>query len=216
VRIGVLAVQGDYEAHGRMLERLHVKPVWVRRRADLAGVDGVILPGGESTTMLKFLEEEGLESALSEFAAGGGAILGTCAGTILLAREVRHPEQHSMGLLDAEVSRNAYGRQIASEVRHELCSLKDAPMEMVFIRAPIIESVGPSVEVLASCGGKPVLVRQENILAATFHPELTADTTVHELFLRMASSAGREAPGVRQERLERHARAAAVRGKSGA
>lgn len=207
-KIGVLAVQGDFEAHGRMLERLHAKPVWVRRPADLSGVDGVILPGGESTTMLKFLEEEGLESALGEFAAGGGAIFGTCAGTILLAREVRNPPQRSMGLLDAEVSRNAYGRQIASEVRHELCSLKDAPMEMVFIRAPVIESVGPSVEVLASCGGKAVLVRQENILAATFHPELTADTTVHELFLRMATSAGREAPAVRQGRRERHARAA--------
>jgi pyridoxal 5'-phosphate synthase pdxT subunit len=186
-KIGVLAVQGDFEAHGRMLERLHGRPVWLRRPADLAGVDGVILPGGESTTMLKFLEEEGLESAIGEFAARGGPIFGTCAGTILLAREVRNPPQRSLGLLDAEVSRNAYGRQIASEVRSEVTCLKDEPMEMVFIRAPIIESVGPSVEVLASLGGKPVLVRQENILAATFHPELTADTTVHELFLRMAA-----------------------------
>jgi 5'-phosphate synthase pdxT subunit len=187
IKIGVLAVQGDFEAHGRMLECLHAEPLWVRRHDDLAGVDGAILPGGESTTMLKFLEEEDLESALVEFAARGGPIFGTCAGTILLAREVRNPPQRSLGLLDAEVSRNAYGRQIASEVRHEVTSLNDEAMEMVFIRAPIIESVGPSVEVLASLGGKPILVRQENILAATFHPELTADTTVHESFLRMAS-----------------------------
>ncbi len=165
----------------------------MRRPADLAGVAGVILPGGESTTMLKFLEEEGLESALVEFRGRGGAIFGTCAGTILLAREVRNPAQRSLGLLDAEVSRNAYGRQIASEVRHEVSSLKDEPMEMVFIRAPIIESVGAIGGGLASCGGKPVLVRQGNILAATFHPELTADTTVHELFLLMAKAAAVEA-----------------------
>jgi len=192
IKIGVLAVQGDYEAHGRMLERLRGEPVWVRRPADLMGVAGVILPGGESTTMLKFLEEEGLDSALIEFAGRGGAIFGTCAGTILLAREVRHPAQRSLGLLDAEVSRNAYGRQIASEVRHEVSTLKDDQLEMVFIRAPIIESVGPQVEVLASLGGKPVLVRQDNILAATFHPELTADTTVHQLFMRMAKRGAAE------------------------
>ena len=192
IKIGVLAVQGDYEAHGRMLERLRAEPVWVRRPTDLAGVAGVILPGGESTTMLKFLEEEGLDSALVDFAGRGGAIFGTCAGTILLAREVRNPAQRSLGLLDAEVSRNAYGRQLASEVRHEVSSLKDEPLEMVFIRAPIIESVGPSVEVLASLGGKPVLVRQGNILAATFHPELTADTTVHKLFLLVANGGAAE------------------------
>ena len=192
IKIGVLAVQGDFEAHGRILEGLDAKPVWVRRHDELAGVEGVILPGGESTTMLKFLEEEGLESTLREFAARGGAIFGTCAGAILLAREVSNPPQHSLGLLDAEVSRNGYGRQIASAVRYEVTSLKDEPMEMVFIRAPIIESVGPSVEVLASLGGKPVLVRQQNILAATFHPELTADTTVHALFLRMAAARRRE------------------------
>lgn len=191
-KIGVLAVQGDFEAHGLMLERLHAEPVWVRRPADLDGVKGVILPGGESTTMLKFLEEEGLEPALREFAARRGAIFGTCAGAILLAREVRNPSQRSLNLLDVEVSRNAYGRQIASEVRHELRALNDEPMEMVFIRAPVIESVGPAVEVLASCEGKPVLVRQENILAATFHPELTKDATVHKLFLRMASGEDRE------------------------
>jgi 5'-phosphate synthase pdxT subunit len=208
VKIGVLAVQGDFEAHGRTLDRLQAQTVWVRRAADLAGVNGVILPGGESTTMLKFLEEEGLESALNEFAARGGAIFGTCAGTILLAREVRNPAQRSLSLLDAEVSRNAYGRQIASEVRHELTSLKDEPMEMVFIRAPIIESVGPSVEVLASLGGKPVLVRQENILAATFHPELTTDTTVHGLFLRMATAGSGEAREISAARHKRVVRAA--------
>jgi len=191
LKIGVLAVQGDYEAHGRALERLDAEPIWVRRPADLEGVDGVILPGGESTTMLKFLDEEGLATALHEFAMRGGAIFGTCAGTILLARNVRNPAQHSLALLDAEVSRNGYGRQLASEVRHEASAIRDEPIEMVFIRAPIIENVGPSVEVLACREGKPVLVRQKNILAATFHPELTSDTTVHELFLRMAAGDGR-------------------------
>jgi 5'-phosphate synthase pdxT subunit len=187
-KIGILAIQGDYAAHAAALERLGVAHALVRRPRDLESLDGVILPGGESTTMLKFLGEEGLDNALVEFASTGRAIFGTCAGTILLAREVKNPPQHSLNLLDAVVLRNAYGRQLASEIRREPTSMRDEPLEMVFIRAPIIESVGPGVEILARSEDQPVLVRQGAILAATFHPELTADTAVHELFVRMASA----------------------------
>jgi 5'-phosphate synthase pdxT subunit len=188
-KIGILAIQGDYAAHAAVLERLGVAHSFVLRARDLDSLDGVILPGGESTTMLKFLAEEGLDRALVDFANAGRGIFGTCAGTILLAREVKNPPQRSLNLLDAVVLRNAYGRQLASQIRREPCSLSDEPLEMVFIRAPIIESVGPAVEVLASSAGQPVLVRQAAILAATFHPELTASTAVHELFARMASAA---------------------------
>jgi len=187
-KIGILAIQGDYQAHAAMLDRLGAAHNLVRWPRDLELLDGVILPGGESTTMLKFLSEEGLDRALVDFASEGGAIFGTCAGTILLAREVKNPPQRSLNLLDAAVLRNAYGRQLASEIRREPTSLRAEPLEMVFIRAPIIESVGPGVEVLARSAHQPVLVRQGAILAATFHPELTADTSVHELFLQIASA----------------------------
>jgi 5'-phosphate synthase pdxT subunit len=187
-KIGILAIQGDYTAHAAALERLGVAHALVRWPRDLESLDGVILPGGESTTMLKFLGEEGLDNALVEFASTGRAIFGTCAGTILLAREVKNPPQRSLNLLDAVVLRNAYGRQLASEIRREPTSMRDEPLEMVFIRAPIIESVGPGVGILARSADQPVLVRQGAILAATFHPELTADTAVHELFVRMASA----------------------------
>jgi 5'-phosphate synthase pdxT subunit len=143
------------------------------------------LPGGESTTQWKFLVEEGLDQSLRKHAARGGAIFGTCAGAILLAREVRNPQQPSLGLVDIAVVRNAYGSQIASEVRREVTLLSTKPLEMVFIRAPIIERAGPGVEILASSQGKDVLVRQGHILVATFHPELTTDNIVHEYFLRM-------------------------------
>jgi len=185
MKIGILAVQGDFEAHGKVLERLGVEHVYVRTPAELDGVDGVILPGGESTTQLKFLSEEGLKEALEKFAANGGAFFGTCAGAILLAREVRNPRQASLGFADLVVLRNAYGRQLASHVCAAPSKLKDQPLEMVFIRAPIIEEMGRDVEVLAEAGGKPVLVRQGRVLVATFHPELTADTTVHEYFLKL-------------------------------
>ena len=186
MKVGILAVQGDFEAHGATLARLGVEYVLVRTRRDFEGVDAVILPGGESTTQWKFLVEEGLDKPLREHAARGGAIFGTCAGAILLAREVRNPAQASLGLADISVTRNAYGRQLASEIRHEITALSPIPIEMVFIRAPIIESKGPDVETLATSQGQPVLVRQERLLIATFHPELTTDTTVHEYFLRMA------------------------------
>ncbi len=186
MKIGILAIQGDYEAHGRMLERLGVEPVYVRTPADLDGVRGLIIPGGESTTHMKILSEEGLLDAIRNYSAGGGAFFGTCAGAILLAREVHNPDQPSLGLLDISVLRNGYGRQLASDIHLGASKLKDAPLEMVFIRAPIIETVGPRVKVLAEDAGHPVLVEQGRILAATFHPELTGDPTVHEHFLKMA------------------------------
>jgi 5'-phosphate synthase pdxT subunit len=169
-----------------MLERLGVEPVYVRTPADLAGLRGLIIPGGESTTHMKILSEEGLLEALRKYSADGGAFFGTCAGAILLAREVRNPDQASLGFLDISVLRNGYGRQLASDVHLGQSKLKDAPLEMVFIRAPIIESVGPGVKVLAEDAGHPVLVEQGRILAATFHPELTGDSTIHEYFIKMA------------------------------
>ncbi len=188
LRIGILAVQGDYEAHARMVERAGAEPVYVRRPADLAGLAGIILPGGESTTHLKILTEEGLFGAVQKFAAAGGGIFGTCAGAILLAREVRNPAQTSLGLLNISILRNAYGRQLASEIHMGLTKLRSEPLEMVFIRAPIIESVGEGVDVLAEDEGHPVLVRQGRILASTFHPELTADPAVHIFFLSLLSA----------------------------
>jgi len=187
MKIGILAVQGDYEAHARMLERLGADYLLVRTPQDAARVDAMILPGGESTTMLKFLKEEGLEAALRALDARGAAFFGTCAGAILLAREVRAPAQESLGFADLAITRNAYGRQVASEVRSAPSKLKAEPLEMVFIRAPWIEEIGPGVEVLARQGGRPVLVREGRILIATFHPELTEDTSVHEYFLKLAA-----------------------------
>ena len=190
MKVGILAVQGDFEAHAATLERLGVEYAFVRSPRDLEGMDAIILPGGESTAQWKFLVEEGLDKALREHAARGGAIFGTCAGAILLAREVRNPAQPSLGFADITVTRNAYGRQLASEVRHEITVLSPAPIEMVFIRAPIIERMGPNVETLASSEGQAVLVRQERMLISTFHPELTTDTTVHGYFLRMVRETG--------------------------
>jgi len=167
-----------------------VDHVFVRTPRDLEGVDAVILPGGESTTQWKFLVAEGLDRSLVEHVARGGAIFGTCAGAILLAKDVHNPAQQSLGLADIAVIRNAYGRQLASEVRHGATAISPEPIEMVFIRAPIIERVGSDVVVLAKSEGQPVLIRQGHILIATFHPELTNDTTVHEYFLRMACEHG--------------------------
>ena len=188
MKIGVLAVQGDYEAHEAVLEQLGAEAVEVRAPADLDGCNGLILPGGESTTQLQFLQEEGLAKAIAKFAEQGGAVFGTCAGAILLATEVQHPEQDSLRLLDMTVVRNGYGRQIASDVVSGSTTLKEEPMEMVFIRGPIIDRAGPGLKILAEYAGKPALVQRENILAATFHPELTDDTTVHEYFLRLAAA----------------------------
>ena len=188
LKIGILAVQGDFEAHAAMLARLGVESMEVRTPAQLEGCDGLILPGGESTTQLQFLREEGLAEAIERFAKEGGAIFGTCAGAILLATEVENPRQDSLKLLDLTVLRNGYGRQIASDVVSGPTKLKKEPLEMVFIRGPIIERAGPDVAVLAEYAGKPALVQRDNIMAATFHPELTDDTTVHEHFLGLVAA----------------------------
>jgi 5'-phosphate synthase pdxT subunit len=186
MKIGILAIQGDYEAHASVLERLGVAHTYVRNPSDLAGLSGIILPGGESSTHLKVMTEEGLFDALKQFAANGGAFFGTCAGAILLARDVHGPSQASLGLIDISVLRNGYGRQLASDVHSGPTKLHKQPLEMVFIRAPIIESIGPGVEVLAEDAGHPVLVEQGRVLASTFHPELTSDNTVHQHFLDVA------------------------------
>jgi len=186
MQIGILAIQGDFEAHAAALDRLGVPHTYVRTPHDLAGLSGIILPGGESTTHLKVMKEEGLFEALKDFAKNGGAFFGTCAGVILLAREVHNPSQDSLALLDASVLRNGYGRQLASDVHLGRTKLSEEPVEMVFIRAPIIESVGPNVEILAQDSGHPVLVRQGRILASTFHPELTSDTSIHSYFCKLA------------------------------
>lgn len=190
-KIGILAIQGDYEAHAKMLGRLGVKWTYVRCPADIGGIAGIILPGGESTTHLKVMREECLWDALHQFHSRGGAFFGTCAGAILLAREVHNPPQASLGFLDVTILRNGYGRQLASDVHEGKTKLRDEPMEMVFIRAPIIESVGPGVEVLAEDAAHPVLVQQGRILAATFHPELTDDPAVHQHFVNMIEHSGR-------------------------
>jgi pyridoxal 5'-phosphate synthase pdxT subunit len=181
-RIGVLAIQGDYAAHAQALSEADAVAVEIRKPEQLTTLDALILPGGESTTMLKFLERSNFLDALKTFASQK-PVFGTCAGAILLAREVRHPAQISLGLLDAVVERNAYGRQIDSSILTAPSSLGPKPLEMVFIRAPRIVETGPEVEVLARRDGFPVLVRQVRILAATFHPELSTDRRVHQLFV---------------------------------
>ena len=188
MKIGILAVQGDFEAHAAILGKLGAETVEVRTVADLDGCNGLILPGGESTTQLQFLEEEGLYDAIHKFSEKGGAIFGTCAGAILLANKVKNPQQDSLKLLDMTILRNGYGRQLASDVFFGPTTLKKEPLEMVFIRGPIIEKVAPEIKVLAKFEGKPTLVQKDHILAATFHPELTGDTTVHEYFLKLASN----------------------------
>ena len=185
-RIGVLAIQGDYAAHATALSETGAEPCEVRKPDELATVDGLILPGGESTTMLKFLEKRGFFAALEEFSKEK-PVFGTCAGAILLAREVRNPEQRSLGILDAVVERNAYGRQIDSSIVTSATELAGGPLEMVFIRAPRIASTGAGVQILARRDGDPVLVRQGSVMAATFHPELSDDRRVHQLFVEIVT-----------------------------
>lgn len=182
--VGVLALQGDYAEHRRALERMGAASCEVRRADELKGLRALVLPGGESTTMLKFIEEEGLMEPLRRLYHGGAAMFGTCAGVILLAKRVSSPSQPSLGLLDVSIERNGYGRQIDSHESRESCpALGQEPLPMVFIRAPVIRGCGPAVRVLAHHRGVPVLVREERILASTFHPELTDDQRVHRYFL---------------------------------
>jgi 5'-phosphate synthase pdxT subunit len=177
LRIGVLAVQGNFREHAAMLRRLGADAVEVRRPDQLGGLDGLVIPGGESTTFTRLMRLYGLDEALREF---DRPVFGTCAGMIVLDR-------NHLGLVDLEVRRNAFGRQVASFETDLDLPGQSTPLRAVFIRAPWIEDVGPDVEVLAEVDGHPVLARQGRFLVAAFHPELTDDTRLHELFLEEVS-----------------------------
>lgn len=191
-KVGVLALQGDFAAHVAALQRAGAEAIEVRDASQFHSIGGLVIPGGESTTMLKLLHYDGLFEALEKFGREK-PIFGTCAGAILLANKVTNPAQESLGLMDLEIERNAYGRQIDSRVSKidaapELSGSRergdqDGKMEAVFIRAPIIRSAGPHVKVLATYSGAPVLVEEGRHMAATFHPELTSDLRVHRRFL---------------------------------
>jgi pyridoxal 5'-phosphate synthase pdxT subunit len=186
--IGVLALQGAYDIHAERLTELGASVRLVRRPEQLAGLDGLVIPGGESTTFLKHLERAGFYNALNEF-VHTKPTFGTCAGCILLAKDVANPTQRSFGVLDIAVERNAYGRQNDSAILSTETTLPGGPMEMVFIRAPRISRVGEGIEILARRGDDPALIRKGSLLAATFHPELSTDTRVHQLFLDMVHQA---------------------------
>ena len=214
MKIGVLALQGDFDAHRRRLEELGAEVVLVKKPEQLDAIDGLVIPGGESGTFLKLLGEKGFEK-LKQFVRLKPTF-GTCAGAILLATEVENPKQSGLGALDITIRRNAYGRQLDSSIREgKLLQLdrqnldrtnldrtnkdgnkkrEDSPLEMVFIRAPKIERIGPNVKVLATEGADPVAVRQGRVMAATFHPELSDDTRVHQAFLDLVGSCGSDTP----------------------
>jgi 5'-phosphate synthase pdxT subunit len=182
--IGVLALQGDFDAHRRRLLELGANVVLVKKPEQLDQIDGLVIPGGESGTFLKLLGEEGF-AKLKDF-VHAKPTFGTCAGAILLATEIENPKQAGLGALNISIRRNAYGRQIDSSIREG--KLGDSPLEMVFIRAPKIERVGEGVEVIATEGADPVAVRQGRTMAATFHPELSDDRRVHQAFLDLVSN----------------------------
>jgi 5'-phosphate synthase pdxT subunit len=184
MRIGVLALQGDFDAHRRRLEELGAEVVLIKKPKQLEDIDGLVIPGGESSTFLKLLGEEGF-AKLREFVRAKPTF-GTCAGAILLASEVENPKQAGLGALDITIRRNAYGRQVDSSIREG--KFLNHPIEMVFIRAPKIERVGEGVEVLATEGGDSVMVRRGKTLAATFHPELSDDARIHEYFLKLVAN----------------------------
>jgi pyridoxal 5'-phosphate synthase pdxT subunit len=205
VKVGVLALQGDFDLHRQALARVRLGPsgepvdsVEIRKTEQLDGIDGLIIPGGESTTLLKLLGDWGFIPALEKLHAEGTPIFGTCAGLILAAREVDRPRQFSLGLIDVEVERNAYGRQRESFATRGVVELDEGPrpVEMVFIRAPRIRRAGPGVSVLARHRDEPVMAREGTVLVAAFHPELTDDPSVHAYFCRMVRRA-RLAPAAR-------------------
>jgi 5'-phosphate synthase pdxT subunit len=179
--VAVLALQGDFEAHRRKLGGMGIESFEARRPEEIVEAAGLVIPGGESTTLWKFFEGAPWEEAIARFAAGGRPVLGTCAGAIVLARAVTNPVGKGLSLIDISIERNAYGRQVDSFVGTVDSPALGGELPAVFIRAPKIRQVGPGVEVLASRGGEPVLVRQGNVVAATFHPELTEDDRVHRL-----------------------------------
>jgi len=187
MKIGVLALQGDFDAHRRRLEELDAEVVLVKKTEQFDEIDGLIIPGGESSTFLNLLGEAGFEK-LKQFVRVKPTF-GTCAGAILLAAEVENPKQTGLGALDIRVRRNAYGRQLESSIREG--KFGNSPIEMVFIRAPKIERVGKGVEVLATEGDDPVAVRQGKVMAATFHPELSDDPRVHRAFLELVQNGTR-------------------------
>lgn len=191
--IAVLALQGDFAAHRRRLAEMGLESFEARNPREIAGASGLVIPGGESTTFWKFFEAAPWEDAIRSFAATGRPILGTCAGAIILAREVTNPAQRGLGLIDIGVERNAYGRQVDSFVGKVDSPELGGALPAVFIRAPRIRRVGPEVEILATREGEPVLAREDNVLAATFHPELTSDTTVHDLAFGRRGAARRTA-----------------------
>jgi len=195
-RIGVLAVQGAVREHIDAIREIGAEPVEVRLPRDLVGLDALILPGGESTTMRRLLDAYGLREPIAAMARGGAPMLGTCAGMILLAERLADGEDPVFGLLDIEVRRNAYGRQLDSfEADLDVPALGDEPLHGIFIRAPVVSGVGPRAEVLArDPDGRPVAVRQGRVLATAFHPELTGDRRIHRLLAEMvAEAAGRPA-----------------------
>jgi 5'-phosphate synthase pdxT subunit len=188
MRIGVLALQGDFDAHRKRLEELGAEVVLVKKPEQLDEIEGLVIPGGESGTFLKLLGEAGLEK-LKQFVRAKPTF-GTCAGAILLAKEISNPPQAGLGAIDIGIRRNAYGRQLDSSIREGRLiqeQLGDSAIEMVFIRAPKIERLGPGVEVLATEGEDPVVVRQGKTMAATFHPELSDDTRLHQAFLNLVN-----------------------------
>jgi 5'-phosphate synthase pdxT subunit len=191
--VAVLALQGDFEAHRKALSEIGIESFEVRRPGDLAQAGGLIIPGGESSTLWKFFEAEPWEEAFHALARAGRPILGTCAGAIVLAREVSNPPQKGLGLVDVAVERNGYGRQVDSFIGKVDCEALGGTLPAVFIRAPRIRRVGQGVEVLATHGGEPVLVRQGHVVAATFHPELTGDRRLHRLVFGQTEPARRSA-----------------------
>jgi len=191
MKIGVLALQGDFDAHRRRLEQLGAEVVLIKKPEQLTDIDGLVIPGGESGTFLKLLGAEGF-AKLSDFVRVKPTF-GTCAGCILLAANVENPKQLGLGALDITVRRNAYGRQIDSSIREG--QFLNQPVEMVFIRAPKIERIGQGVEIIATESDDPVLVRQGHTLAATFHPELSADPRIHKYFLDLVASDGKKNRG---------------------